>query len=162
MYKHDYDDAIQSLAENMLDKIATELDYEDEMERTALTLNAGKVKEKLFGGGKGNNFDKASSGIRSFIQGKSPQKKVQGFANMTVGDAAKNVRRFATSKPMIGVAGTGVGYQVGKKINANGQEKAAEYFEQAEMYKQAAEEAYQEALAMEAEAIDMFNYFDFE
>lgn len=154
--RYEYDDAIQNLASEMLDKIATELEYEDGMERTASLF--GKSK-KGFGRG-GRNFRKASSGIGRFIPGKTPQTRVQRFANMTVGDAAKNVRRFATSKPMIGVAGTGVGYQVGKKINSNGQEKAAEYFEQAEMYKQAAEEVYEEALALEAQAIDMYDYFD--
>lgn len=151
---YEYNDAIENLASEMLDKIAEELDYEAGMERTA------GIKMPHFGrkdaAGK-NNFEGASAGIGKFIKGKSPQKAVEGFANLSRG---KKLMAVGAPLAVGGVAGAGIGHMHRKKINANGQEKAAEYFEEAEIYKQAAEEAYQEALEMEAQAIDMFNYFE--
>lgn len=153
---YEYDEAIQNLAYDMLDKIAEELDYEAGMERTA------GIKMPRFGRKDGpasgkNNFEGASAGIGKFIKGKSPQKMVEGFANLSTG---KKLMAVGAPIAVGGVAGAGIGHMHRKKINANGQEKAAAYFEEAEIYKQAAEEAYQEALEMEVQALDMFNYFE--
>ena len=145
-YGYYYEDAVQDLASDMLDKIAEEIEYEDGMERTAGIKFFGER-----GSGK-NNFKGASAGVGKKVSPISVAKKVPAFA--------RQHWKGLTGAAGMGVAGLGIGHVARKRLNANGQEKAAAYFEEAEIYKEAAEEAYDEALAMEEAALNLYDYFE--
>lgn len=167
-YGYYYEDAVQDLASDMLDKIAEEIEYEDGMERTAGIFRRKSPKKpdyvanpEAFLGemGSGKNDKKgASAGIRKFIKGVSPQNAVKKFNNLNT--PGKFMAVGIPAAGAVGVAGLGIAHANRRRLNANGQEKAAAYFEEAEIYKEAAEEAYDEALAMEEAALNLYDYFE--
>ena len=151
-YGYYYEDAVQDLASDMLDKIAEEIEYEDGMERTAGIRFFGER-------GSGKNDKKgASAGIKKFIKGISPQNAVKKFNDLNT--PGKFMAVGIPAAGAVGVAGLGIAHANRRRLNANGQEKAAAYFEEAEIYKEAAEEAYDEALAMEEAALNLYDYFE--
>lgn len=156
-YGYYYEDAVQNLASDMLDKIAEEIEYEDGMERIASKNGSFYGKWEDFMGEKGSgkaDFKGASAGIGKKVSGASPQRKVRLSKN------GKRLLKGATGVGAIGLAGLGISHVARRRLNANGQEKAAAYFEEAEIYKEAAEEAYDEALAMEEAALNLYDYFE--
>ena len=177
MYGYGYDDMVQDLASDMLDKIAEEIEYEDGFERTAgIREIPGRIRTAVkdrvtdtyrgdritklkmddFGPAAGSNTKKgASAGIRKFKEGISPQNAIAKVKGLSVPK-----KMVAAGGVGVGVAGLGYGHMKRNRINSKGQEKAAEYFEEAEIYKQAAEEAYEEALAMEEAALNLYDYFE--
>ena len=158
---YDYDEAVENLAYSMLDKIAEESDYE--MERTAgARLDA--AKDAVKGYGKRMSFGNTRK-AQKYVNFAKKHNWKGGDANEKMyWKKAKQKRRKALGKDLVAHAGTaatigGGAYGVSRLKN-KGQEKAAAMYEEAQLYKQAAEETYQEAQMIQDAASLVFDYFE--
>ena len=99
-----------------------------------------------------------SSGDTAMTRGdyKDLKKRILGRSDAV--DISKNRRDLGIGGAVLGTGALGGGVALSRKGKA--QEKAAEYYEEAQLIKQAAEEAYYEAQALEEAAIEAYEYLD--
>lgn len=176
-----YEEMITGLAEEMLEKIACEAEEveveetevemtEEEIEQLAAEIEAEEMQKEAgvvsrlmgskgkleglqkayYGATKGLNVAKGEANNAMAKHYASKRKAVRNAIN-----AEKKAVRNTRIGAGVAAAGAGVGAMALNKKRV--QEKAASYFEEAEFLKQAAEEAYNEALMMQDAAIRLFN-----
>ena len=204
-----YEDMINGLAEEMLEKIANEIEEEEveveefeteefegeeveaeefeveeeefdeeELESLAEEMFLEELEKVAYGVEEelekeaGVNFEKVRAAAGKAVDKVAPKSFKNAKANKelveaTLGNVSPHnpaVKAYKKEKAKLigkavagtaGVAGAGAGAVALRKRKA--QEKAAAYFEEAEFLKQAAEEAYNEALMMQDAAVALFN-----
>ena len=197
-----YEDIINGLAEEMLEKIASEIDEEEVVEEVASEeveeLTEEEIEQlaeemymeelqKLAEAEEETELEKEAEaeeeaelekeanlkGIKTAIKGAATKVAPKGFknakANKEMAEAALGgalnphnpaLKKYKKEKAKL-VAGAGATAAGTAGAIAYGrkkvQEKAASYFEEAEFLKQAAEEAYQEAIMMQDAAVKLYN-----
>ena len=154
-----YEDMINGLAEEMLEKIAEDVEQE-ELEKESSLAGIAKRTGQLLTGSKAKSLKGAVNRAGNIMTKAENAGDVAKFykAQDLQGAATKALKKermaVAGARTAVGVgAGAGIAALQKQKV----QEKAAGYFEEAEFLKQAAEEAYNEALMMQDAAVALFN-----
>ena len=168
------EDDLDAMSDEELEALASAI-YEEELEKTAgAKLDAVKgIPGKICGAAK--NYGANMSGkewraqrktVKALQKGGDDVAEYGNYANQALAQAKQN-RNAARKKTLkawggtaaVGAATGGGAYGVSRLKN-KGQEKAAAMYEEAQLYKQAAEETYQEAQMIQDAASLVFDYFE--
>ena len=132
------------------------MEYNELVEKLAYEI----VEESLGG----ESLEKEASSQAAWDAKRKAAKRLEKTrqSNDTLGKGlGKGVNKAMALKyglPALGVAGVGGAGAYALSRKGKAQEKAAEYYEEAQLIKQAAEEAYLEAQALEEASIEAYEY----
>ena len=157
MTEEEVEEVLAEMTEEEIEQLAAEIEAEEMQKEAGVVSRLMGSKGKLeglqkayYGATKGLNVAKGEANNAMAKHYASKRKAVRNAIN-----AEKKAVRNTRIGAGVAAAGAGAGAMALNKKRV--QEKAASYFEEAEFLKQAAEEAYNEALMMQDAAIRLFN-----